>query len=465
MALRTRNAAILFKAESVEGSFEAPSAASDGVLVEAPDVQLNPQNVDTNEVTGSLDGRGPIVGGLQAKISFPVYLKGTGMPGVAPEFGDMLRACGWAETITRTDIVAGTIAAAAGGQFTDSANGLAALTIGTAFHVSGFAAAGNNGEFRVTASAVGSITVTKADGSAPGLITEAAGAGITIRRGIAGVAATAGTTTGFTAQAPWAAVAQLYRGMPVLIGGNPASPMSAFISDYSVARLAALTDLFGSALSAASEVSIPANVLYAPASVAIPSGSMEVYRDGVVYRFKGCRGNVSFEFPAAGAPRARFEFTGLYDSKADAAVPAVTYDSTRPGTFRNSRMLVNRAPAALQSISLDSGAELQYPPNPNQSEGFDPPTHTRRNMVGSMDPNETLIATRDLMADFRAGTERILHARVLGGLAATAGSRVGLTVPAAFFTGYRPGDRNGIATEELPFHAKGQDSGAFLCFW
>src|SRR5262245_52768773 len=194
--LRSRNAAMLVKAEATPGVFVAPSAATDGVLVENPRASFDPQNVDTNEVTGSLDTRGPIIGGLQAKLDFTVYLKGNGVPGTAPQWDTLMKICGWGSAPTVSTIAGATFATNGGtSQITDSANGLAVLTVGTPLHVSGFANSANSGEFLVTASAAGAITLSKVDGSGAGLVTEAAGAAVTIRYGVAAVAATAGTTT------------------------------------------------------------------------------------------------------------------------------------------------------------------------------------------------------------------------------------------------------------------------------
>jgi hypothetical protein len=466
MPLRTKNAAFLLKIQSVEGTYDAPSESTDGILIEQPRISLNPQNVQTNEVNGSLDPETPIVGGMQIALSIPFYLKGCGVPGIAPEFGDALRICGWQEILTKTDISGTGIAAvASGAHFTDSGNGLAALTVGTVIHASGFALAANNGEFLVATSAAGDITVTKIDGSAAGLVNESAGATITLRRGIAGVAATAGAASQFTAQAPWAATLNLYRGMPTMVSGNPATPAVAFIREYSAGRVADLVDVFGSPLDTNSKVSIPANALYVPATASIPLGSIAVYMDGLRWKFKDCRGTFVQEWMAAGAIRGTLNLTGVYEGKDDAAVPAVTYDSTRPGTFRNGKFLIDGARAAISSLSLDQGGQLPYPPDPNESEGFGAPVHVGRRLAGRMDPNATLIATRDIMAKFRAGTMQHIHARALGGPAVNVGQRLGLTIPQAFYEAHNPGDRQGIATEEDGFFASGRDSGAYLCIY
>lgn len=464
-SIRSRNGAFLLRLEDAEGVFQAPNASTDGILVERPTISFSPQNTDTDEVTGSLDGRGPIVGGIQVQIGFDFYVKGSGVPGVSAEWNDVMKISGWAETVTSTSITGTTFAADAGGNITDSGNGLAALTVGTPIHVSGFANPANNGEFLVTTSAAGTITVTKADGSAHGLAAETAGASVTIRRGIAAVAATAGTTTSATLQAPWSGTDQLYRGMPVLLSGNPAAPAYAFLSDYTSGRVATLTDLMGSALNTSTKAGIPPNIVYAPASVNIPSGSGEMYMDGVRWRFRGMRGTISFTFQAGGAIRATVRLSGLFEGNGDAAVPAVPYDGTRPGTFRNSRMLMDRARAALASWTIDAANTLTYPADPNDPEGFDVPIITRRRMSGRLDPKMTVPSVRDLLTKFRTGAEQIIHGRVLGSNARSPGQRIGMTVPAAFFESYAPGDRDGLATEEVGYFARGQDSGAFLTLW
>ena len=114
MVMRWRNAAFLTKPEVTEGVFLSPSASTDAVLVENPTINYSPQNTETDEVTGSLDGRGPIPGGMQCQLSFRAYLKGSGIPGVAPEIADILKACGLAETIMSTDITATTISVTGG---------------------------------------------------------------------------------------------------------------------------------------------------------------------------------------------------------------------------------------------------------------------------------------------------------------------------------------------------------------
>jgi hypothetical protein len=280
-------------------------------------------------------------------------------------------------------------------------------------------------------------------------------------------AATAGTTTGATAQAPFAATADLYRGLPVLLGVNPASGIT-FASDYTVGRVFTFTDVFSPALDNTTTLQVPINVAYRPHSGTIPSLTMWFYMDGLLYKFFGCRGNMSLNVRSGGPGRMSFRFTGLYLSKTDAAIVTPTLQSTRPPIWRDASdngygaMLINRHLSGVASFSLDLGNQLTYPDQPNAQEGFDPGEITRRRITGSLDPIETLIATRDIMADFRAGTTRIVHAR----WGSTAGNRLGITIPAAQYLNQQPGDRGGLATVDVPFFASGEDDDSLtICFY
>ena len=383
--LRTRNAALTFKIESTEGVEAAPSASTDGVLVEVTGSPISyaPQITQTNEVTGSLDPRAPIVGGVQVTLRFAVFLKGSGVAGTAPEFGDLLRCCGWAETITATAVPAAP--AALGGGTTSTA------TLGTA----------------------------------------------------------ASTT------------AQAYRGMPVLITGTGGDNGTFFITDYTTGKVASMSETSTGAWAATNNYQVPVNVLYGPASGTIPTGTAYLYMDGVLHKVLGCRGTFSLRIDAGGAGRLVFTLAGMYGGKSDVAVPSVTYDATRPPIWRGGRMTINRRDMAVSQLSLDGGNDLIFPPDPNSAEGFAPAIITARRIRGAMDPNATLVASGDLLADLRASTQRAICAD----WGTASGNRVGVTIPAAQFEQVNPGDRQGVTSEEVQFFADGQNAGAFLCFF
>src|SRR3990172_10703452 len=97
---RTRNRMWLVKIEPTPGTDAAPTPANDAVLVENPLPDPEFEVLQTAEVTGSLDGRGPIVGGGFFQQSGDVLAKGSGTAGTAPEYGPLLRASAMSETLT-----------------------------------------------------------------------------------------------------------------------------------------------------------------------------------------------------------------------------------------------------------------------------------------------------------------------------------------------------------------------------
>ena len=79
MALyRTRNRLFLYKIEAVSGVAETPTVADNAILVEEPQPVPNFEVLQTNEAGGSLDGRGPIVGGGNFAMTGRFYVKGAG---------------------------------------------------------------------------------------------------------------------------------------------------------------------------------------------------------------------------------------------------------------------------------------------------------------------------------------------------------------------------------------------------
>lgn len=280
-------------------------------------------------------------------------------------------------------------------------------------------------------------------------------------------AAAAGTTTTVTAAAPFAATSQLYRGMPLVLAVNPAAGSWTQITDYTVGRVATLVDKYGVALDNTTTLQIPINVLYAPVSTGIPSGTAYWYQDGRLFKALGCRGSVAFSVQAGKAMACDFKLQGIYGGFSDAAVPAATYDSDivkpvwRNLTGLDGAALLEGAAVACAQMSVDFGNGLTTPPNPNTTEGFDPAVITTREISGMIDPQAALVATRDEFTAMRQGTRRKFGMR----MGQTAGNRIAFCMPAIQHKQFQPGDSGGIARDTIPFRATGYDSGAFLAFY
>ncbi len=276
-------------------------------------------------------------------------------------------------------------------------------------------------------------------------------------------ACAAGSTTSATLAAGASATAQAYRGMPVEISGASGAPDGIYpISNYTTGKVATLAAATGAAVSASADYQILKNSLYKPTSDPADAESLTLYayKDGKLIKMVGCRGTASLELAAGGLGRLKFEFMGLFVSETDAAVPSgIATPSVVPPTWKGGKFQIDRSPFALNTLQLGFGVQLTMPGNPNTSEGFDYAVGVSRDMSGSIDPLDTLVATADTMNDFRNGTRRIILAQ----WGTVAGNRFMLTVPTGQYTQLGDQEREGLAVRQLGFKAVGDDAGAFLC--
>src|SRR5574341_833282 len=98
--MNPRRKVILSKIEAVYGVDAAPVAATDALLVRNCNIRpVNTELVDRELVKSYLghDEQIPVMAGRA--IDFEVEMVGSGADGVAPAWGKLLRACGFAETI------------------------------------------------------------------------------------------------------------------------------------------------------------------------------------------------------------------------------------------------------------------------------------------------------------------------------------------------------------------------------
>lgn len=96
-----RNTAILAKIESTYGVDSTPTEGANAILVS--NVSINPlaaTNVDRDLIRPYLGNSEQLVGTAYIEISFDVELSGAGAAGTAPAYGPLLRACGFAETVS-----------------------------------------------------------------------------------------------------------------------------------------------------------------------------------------------------------------------------------------------------------------------------------------------------------------------------------------------------------------------------
>lgn len=465
--LRTRKAVLYFKIETTAGVDPVPTGTN-AIYVEVTGSPCQPQaeRIQTNYVASSLDKSASLIGGVKCNMSFTVPIATAAAangPGVLPDWDSLMQVCGFLGTATKTNLVTAAITigftTGSPNTITDSGSGLAAATVGTVLTVIDTNGV-NSGECIVTTSAAGVLGVTKTDGTSAGFTAQTAGAGfpVTIVYGVAGATATAGTTTAFTAGASWSGTSEIYRHQPVLLSANPATPAWAFIQDYTTGKVATITDLMGSTLSAVTVASIPANVTYLPTSVNanLKTGTAYLYVDGVCWQAVGLTGTWQVTHTTANIGRMQFQLSGIFQAKIDATLPAYTPPTVTTSIYRGGVTLLNRIAAASKSLMFKSNNQVINPPNPASSQGFDPGVILSRKFEGSIDPQDTLVATRDIMTYFKNGIQVALHARY----GTVPGARVGQTCPTVKYIQHAPQDDGGIQRTPTSFECNGVDDGS-----
>jgi len=272
---------------------------------------------------------------------------------------------------------------------------------------------------------------------------------------------TAGSATSATLGAGAAATANLYRGMPISFAKSGDPDRLSFISGYTAAKAATLTDTFASVLDPTFDYRILPNVRYVGTSdkSKIKTLTLYWYEDGTLYKIVGARGTVDFAIPTGGIGKINFKFSGIAGSpvRADAALPSIDFGvSFDPPRFRAGAFTIDRRPASLKNLTFNTNTQLAQPGDPNAAEGFGSPFPTERRWEGQIDPNETLAATRDILGDFRGGAKRLIHARY----GETPGNRFAFTVPNAKYVTYGQAVDEKARTASTTFECTGADDAA-----
>jgi len=195
---------------------------------------------------------------------------------------------------------------------------------------------------------------------------------------------------------------------------------------------------------------VSTSVEYKPVSTGHKSCTIYYYKDGKRKILTGCRGNVSFDFTVGGICKASFTMTGHDAIETDTALIGGTYDSTVPPPFINSAFTVGAYSMLINALTFDVGNELALLPDVNQANGYGEILITQRDVNGSLDPQEALVASHDFETNFRNGTSLALATGVIG---STANNRVQVNMPALYYSDLSGGEREGVRTKEITFNA------------
>jgi hypothetical protein len=180
------------------------------------------------------------------------------------------------------------------------------------------------------------------------------------------------------------------------------------------------------------------------------SATIWVYKDGLIYKLVGCRGEVKHIFEAGKIVMLEYELQGRYAIPVDGAFPsAVTVDSTKPVPALSTVFTLGSYAAIIDKLELALNNEVVKNPDMNQAYGVSSFEITSRMPKGKCSFNAILRATSnaDFWSYMDAGTTKALSI-VIG---TVAGNIATITAPVCVITSVKPVSKNGIDCFEVEF--------------
>ena len=258
-----------------------------------------------------------------------------------------------------------------------------------------------------------------------------------------------------------------YNGMVITTTGGTGSGQRRVITDYvGSTKVASVYPDWSVTPDNTTTYTVHACNVYVPASASLGAVTSWIYdlpatgSNARVRKGHGMVGNLGLTIPANRAGRMAVQLTGVYtEDPSDVSAPGdPTYDSGVAAPFINADVYLGGAVAKFNQFALDLGNAITVAPDPTATHGHDLGIIGARNITGRINPRQVAAATRNVMADFVAGTQRALWLR----WGSTAGHRLSLYMPAIKYTGGDPEDLDGLIAEGAPFEAVGQDTGLYL---
>jgi hypothetical protein len=376
-----RKTTVLAEVETTYGTDAAPTGAHAIRIKDASCVPLDGQVIDRGYVRGFMGASEKTHVGIHRSSKFACELSGSGTAGIVPGYSPLLRCVGLGETIRPA---ASTVQASPGTP--------AAGNVGTLTYTMDTTYAG-------TVDRVVTITCTTAGASGAAKVTVAAPA-------VDGVAAYNVTDVTVTDATPLA-----------LPGGAAIVP--------TVGTALAVGDSWTIALGAAL-------TRYTPVSDDFEAGSIYFFKDGILYRQRGTRGNATLSFMEKDVPKISFDTKGLWERPLDQSPP-----TPAPAGFTKGLVLSkDNTPVAslfgvdivLTSLEVNLGNSFEYKDRPNQAEVI----LARPGTTASIKFRYPKLADWDVeMAahDDLTGALRIVHGTAAGNVVDLSALRVQITEP------------------------------------
>jgi hypothetical protein len=171
-----------------------------------------------------------------------------------------------------------------------------------------------------------------------------------------------------------------------------------------------------------------------------PDGSSS----GPFKSLSGCAGTFKLVCPTGKMAYFEFEYSGVFITPTDVALPSVTYPTALPLRYANSTSTWNSVALCVENITLDAGNEVVMRECASGN-GYEAAMVVDRRIKITANPEMRKIATENPWTQFTAMTEGILTFSLDG----PANSLFTVAAPKAQLISVAEGDRRKIVTNEL----------------
>lgn len=404
------------------GVFDMTGRVSDALLVEEPDVQVEPSVIERNNVSSTLSNDPIRIARKTGTFTFnhEVRHNGTTDGKLPPAVGRLLRGCGYSET----EIITGT---------------------GTIL----------NGDLIPINDPTGVFTFSKTTGyvgTLPRVVVMQCTTG--------GGSATAAFTIFSPAVGAQAEVNNTGQVLTEAGAFNLAESAQITVAANGITTDFAVGDTYVFWLG-------PPGVLYAPISTSFESLTIYVYFDGLLHELNGCRGTFTIE--GAGADIARFAFTfqGSFVAVIDATQPNATFEGTIPPGVELANLTAiggadfdgtdpDEFNLCAQAFTIDAGNDVSFKECINDADAIVGATITGRNPSGSFNPEAELEDFHPFWAIFANASRVAWQVRV----GSVQGNVLAIFAPYAQYQDVSYGNRNEVRIYDTElFFARGTDTG------
>ena len=174
------------------------------------------------------------------------------------------------------------------------------------------------------------------------------------------------------------------------------------------------------------------------------TSTVAIYQDGIRKQIAGAMGNLSIPFTVGEPIMANVDFNGKYSATSDQALLAPTYLTTDPPRVASATITLDGSALNFKSGTINIENDVVLRPDDTDDTGFIAAAITQQRITIEIDPEATLVATRDDYGDLLANNVGDFSLTVGSG-----GNQIVTTVPNCQKIDVQDGDRDGVMTHPL----------------